>query len=57
MHTVFWLENLRVGDHSEDQVVDGKIILECILGRYDGREWTGFIWLRIRTNGGLMWTW
>jgi hypothetical protein len=54
MHTVFWLENLRVGDHSEDQVVDGKIISEWILGRYGEREWTGFIWLRIRTNGGLM---
>jgi hypothetical protein len=29
-----------------------EIILECILGKYDGTLWTGFIWLRIGTSGG-----
>jgi hypothetical protein len=30
-------------DHLEDVGVDCKIILEWILGKYDGRLWTGFI--------------
>jgi hypothetical protein len=32
--------------------VDGKIILEWILGKQAGKVWIGFIWLRIGTNGG-----
>jgi hypothetical protein len=32
MHTIFWLENLKGGDHLEDQGIDGKILLEWILG-------------------------
>jgi hypothetical protein len=31
----------------EDPDVDGKIILERILGKYGGKMWTGFIWLRV----------
>jgi len=27
MHTIFWLENLKVRDHSEDLGVDGSITL------------------------------
>jgi hypothetical protein len=38
-------------DHSGDISVDGRIILEWILGKYGGKVWTGFIWLRIGTNG------
>jgi hypothetical protein len=34
-------------DNSEDLDVDGKIILEWILGKYGGRVWTGIIRLRI----------
>jgi len=30
-HTLFWLENLKGNDHSENQSIDGKIILEWIL--------------------------
>jgi hypothetical protein len=26
------------------------------LREWDGKVWTGFIWLRIRTSGGLLWT-
>jgi hypothetical protein len=33
MHTKFWFVNLKGRDHSEDLGVDGKIILEWILGK------------------------
>jgi hypothetical protein len=32
-------------DHSEDIDVDGRIILECTLGKW-GEMWIGFIWLK-----------
>jgi len=35
MHTVFWVENLKGRDHLEDLGVDGRIILEWLLGRED----------------------
>jgi hypothetical protein len=31
MHTIFWLENLKGGDHLEGLGLGGKIILEWIL--------------------------
>jgi len=43
-----------VKGHLEDVGVDGKIILERILGKYGGKVWTGCIWLRIGTSGGLL---
>jgi hypothetical protein len=48
---MFWLENWKGRNHLEDLGVDGKIILELILGKYGGRVWTGFILLRIGTSG------
>jgi hypothetical protein len=36
MHTVFWSENLKGRDHSEDLRVDGRIILERILEKVCG---------------------
>jgi hypothetical protein len=56
MHTIFWLQNLKRREHSEDLGVDGKITSECILEKYGGKVWTGFIWLRIGTTGGLLLT-
>jgi hypothetical protein len=41
-------------DQSEDLDVDRKIILELILGKYGVKVWTGYIWLRIGTSGGLL---
>jgi hypothetical protein len=37
------LENLKGRDHSEDIGVDGKIILQSILGKYGAKTWTGCI--------------
>jgi hypothetical protein len=43
MHTVFWLENLKGRDHSEDLGIDGDNI------RMDVREigWKGVDWLHL----------
>jgi hypothetical protein len=46
------LENSKGKDHSGNLGVDGRLILECILGKEGGKMWSGFIWLRIRTSGG-----
>jgi hypothetical protein len=54
MHTKFWSENLAGREHSEDLGVDGRIILELILEKLDGRVWTGCLWLRIGTSGRLL---
>jgi hypothetical protein len=37
MHTIFWLENLKERDYSEDLGVDERIILEWILKIRVGR--------------------
>jgi hypothetical protein len=47
---------LKGGDHLEDLDVDGRIILEWILGKEVGKAWTGAIWLRIGTGDGLLLT-
>jgi len=31
-HTIFWLETLKGMDHAEDIGINGRIILEWILG-------------------------
>jgi hypothetical protein len=41
-------------EHYKDIGVGGKIILKWILEKYIGVLGTGFIWLRIGTNGGLL---
>jgi hypothetical protein len=48
------LENLKGGDHSDDLGIDGKIILEWILQKYDETVWSGCIWLRIETIGEFL---
>jgi len=42
--------NLTGTEHSQDLGVDGKIILEWILGKYGGKVRAGCIWLRIGTR-------
>ena len=46
--------NLRERDHFEDPSVDGRIILRWIFRKWDMGAWTGSIWLRIGTGGGLL---
>jgi hypothetical protein len=36
MYTIIWLEFLKGRDHSEDLGVDGRIVLEWILGNRMG---------------------
>jgi hypothetical protein len=50
----FDMKNLKGRDHSLDLGIDGNIILECILGKQDGKVWPGFSWLRIGTSGGFL---
>ena len=42
---------MREGDHLEDQVVDGKIILRWIFMKWEVRVWIESSWLRIGTDG------
>ena len=36
----------------EDPSVDGRVILKCIVKKWDGEAWTGLSWLMIGTGGG-----
>ena len=55
MRTGFWWGKLKGKDHLEDPDGDGKIMLKIHLkGIGLVGEWTGFIWLRIETSGGLL---
>jgi hypothetical protein len=47
-----WSESLKGTDDSEDLSVGGRVMSEWISGKQGGKVWTGFIWLRIGTNGG-----
>jgi hypothetical protein len=44
---VFWWGNLKERDHFEDLGLNGRMILNCILKKEDGRARTGFIQLRM----------
>jgi hypothetical protein len=46
------VRNLNERDRSEDLGVDGT--LQWILGKYGGKLWITFIWLRIGISGGLL---
>jgi hypothetical protein len=53
VYKVCW-EILKGRGHSEDLGVDGKRILEWMLGKRSEKVWTGLIWLRIGISGGLL---
>jgi hypothetical protein len=44
-------EILKRKDYLRNLGVHGRIILNFI---FNVREWTGFIWLRIRISGGIL---
>jgi hypothetical protein len=51
MHKKFWLGDLKAGgDNLEYLVVDGKMMLEWIVGRL----WAECVWLRMATTSGLL---
>jgi hypothetical protein len=54
MLTIFWLENPKGRDHSDNLGVCGNIILEQISGKLGGKVWIGCSWLRIGTIGGTV---
>jgi hypothetical protein len=54
MYTKLWLENLKGKDHSNDLGVDGKIILQWILGKEGENVWTVCNYIRIRASGGIL---
>jgi len=53
----FRSENLKWRDQYEDLGLDGRIILEWILGKWGGRLEAGCVWLGMGTGGGLLWMW
>jgi hypothetical protein len=49
MHIGFWWANQKETDHYEGLYVSRRLMLE----KLNGRLWSGFIWLRIGSSGGL----
>jgi hypothetical protein len=47
------LNGLEGRDNSEDLSADGKVILKWVLRKQGERVWTGFISVRIGTDGLL----
>jgi hypothetical protein len=49
-----WREDARERDRLEEPNLEGTMELKCIFKTLNGRAWTGLIWLRIGTGGGLL---
>jgi hypothetical protein len=50
-NTIFWLGNLKGGDHPEELGIDWMITLEWILGK----EWEGVDWMHLAQDGPHWW--
>jgi hypothetical protein len=50
MLEMLWWGKLKGRNCFEGLVIDGKIILKCVLKTCDGIAWTGFIWNCTVTN-------
>jgi hypothetical protein len=53
-YTQFSLENMMVRQNLEDLRVDGKIILNYIVKKQDGKVCSDLIWPRTGKNGRLL---
>jgi hypothetical protein len=53
VHTGLWWGDLSE-DHLEDLDIVGRMVLKRIFKKWDGEAWTGLLWLRIGTGGGLL---
>jgi hypothetical protein len=54
MHTKIESRNGKERDYLEYLGVDGRIISRWIFKKVSVKLWAGFIWLRIRTSGGIL---
>ena len=54
MHAEFWWGILKEKDILGDVCVNGRLVSEWTSKKFDERMWTGLIWHRIRTGGGLL---
>jgi len=56
VYTGLWWGNPTERDHFEEPGagLDRNVIVKCILKKWDGDAWTGFIWLRMRTRSGRL---
>jgi hypothetical protein len=52
VYTRFWWGNQRERDYLEDPGVEGRLRLRWIFRKWNVREWTGPVWLKIGTGGG-----
>jgi hypothetical protein len=46
--------NVKGKDHVGDMCLDGRIILKWVLKKGNMSEWTGFSWIRVGINGGVL---
>jgi hypothetical protein len=46
VHTSLWWGDLRERDHLEDLEIDRRVVLKCILKKWDGEVWAELTWLR-----------
>ena len=54
VYTGLWWGNLGERDHLEDPRIDRRIILRWIFRKWGVEAWTGLMWLRMGTGGGLL---
>jgi hypothetical protein len=52
--TRFWRESLKERDHLKDHGIDERMEFKLVLGKVGVQGWSGFRWLRIGTDVGLL---